>query len=136
AVGQPHDPATGRPLRRQTPASIVDTLLALPTGTRLFLLAPLVREQKGEFRDVVEKVRREGFVRIRLDGEILELDSPTPIRPAKTRAHTIEAVIDRLVVKEGLRARLADSVETALRWGRNTLVALTQDQAGGDFHES
>ena len=136
AVGQPHDPATGRPLRRQTPASIVDALLALPTGTRLFLLAPLVREQKGEFRDVVEKVRREGFVRIRLDGEILELDSPTPIRPAKTRAHTIEAVIDRLVVKEGLRARLADSVETALRWGRNTLVALTQDAAGGDFRET
>ena len=131
AVGQPHDPVTGRPLRRQTPASIVDALLALPAGTRLFLLAPLVREQRGEFRDVVEKVRREGFVRIRLDGEILELDSPIPIRPAKTRAHTIEAVIDRLVVKEGLRARLADSVETALRWGRNTLVALTQDPAGG-----
>ena len=136
AVGQPHDPATGRPLRRQTPASIVDELLALAPGTRLFLLAPIIREQKGEFRDVIEKVRREGFVRIRVDGEILELDSPVPIRPAKTREHTIEAVIDRLVIKEGLRARLADSVETALRWGRNTLVALIQDPAGDSARET
>ena len=136
AVGQPHDPATGRPLRRQTPASIVDELLRLPVGTRLFLLAPIIREQKGEFRDVIEKIRREGFVRVRVDGEILELDSPTPIRLAKTKEHTIEAVIDRLVIKEGLRARLADSVETALRWGRNTLVALIQDPAGENPRET
>jgi excinuclease ABC subunit A len=124
AVGQPHDPVTGQAIHRQTPQQIVDQILAFPADTKIILLAPLVQNQKGEFRDVIEKVKREGFVRIRIDGEIVELGKPEPIRLKKTEAHTIEAVVDRLVIREGVRTRLADSVETALRWGGNRMVVL------------
>ncbi|MEY2562378.1 MAG: excinuclease subunit [Verrucomicrobiota bacterium] len=124
AVGQPHDPTTGQPIHRQTPQQIVDQILAFPAETKIILLAPLVRNEKGEFRDVIEKVKREGFVRIRINDEIVELAKPEPIRLKKTERQTIEAVVDRLVIKEGVRTRLADSVETALKWGGNRLVVL------------
>jgi excinuclease ABC subunit A len=126
AVGHPHDPVTGQAIHRQTPQQIVDQILAFQAETKIILLAPLVQNQKGEFRDVIEKVKREGFVRIRIDGEIVELGKPEPIRMKKTERHTIEAVVDRLVIREGVRTRLADSVETALRWGGNRIVALRQ----------
>ena len=128
AVGQPHDPTTGQPIHRQTPQQIVDQILAYPAETRIILLAPLLQNQKGEFRDVIEKVRREGFVRIRIDGEIVELGQPEPIRLKKTERHTIEAVVDRLVVRAGVRTRLADSVETALKWGGNRIVVLKSEE--------
>ena len=124
AVGQPHDPTTGQPIHRQTPQQIVDQILAYPAETKIILLAPLLQNQKGEFRDVIEKVRREGFVRIRIDGAIVELGKPEPIRLKKTERHTIEAVVDRLMIREGVRTRLADSVETALKWGGNRIVVL------------
>ena len=127
AVGQPHDPTTGQPIHRQTPQQIVDQILAFAPETKIILLAPLVRNEVGEFRDVIEKVKREGFVRVRVDGEILELGQPEPIRLKKTGRHTIEAVVDRLVLREGIRTRLADSVETALKWGGNRLVVLRQE---------
>jgi excinuclease ABC subunit A len=130
AVGQPHDPVTGQPIFRQSPQQIVDQILAYPEETRLILLAPLVRNETGEFRDVIEKTRREGFVRIRVDGEIMELARPEPIRLKKGERHTIEAVVDRLVIRDGLRPRLADSVETALKWGDNKLIVL-REQGGG-----
>jgi len=123
-VGQPHDPKTGQPIHRQTAQQIVDQILAYPADTKAILLAPLLQDQKGEFRDVIEKVRREGFVRIRVDGEIVELGRPEPIRLKKTERHTIEAVVDRLIIREGVRTRLADSVETALKWGGNRIVVL------------
>ncbi|HEV2842432.1 MAG TPA: excinuclease ABC subunit UvrA [Chthoniobacterales bacterium] len=126
AVGQPHDPTTGQPIHRQTPQQIVDQILAYPAETKIILLAPLLQDQKGEFRDVIEKVKREGFVRIRIDGEIVELGKPEPIRLKKTERHTIEAVVDRLIIREGVRTRLADSVETALKWGENRVVVLRQ----------
>ncbi|HKP02820.1 MAG TPA: excinuclease ABC subunit UvrA [Chthoniobacterales bacterium] len=126
AVGQPHDPVTGQAIHRQTPQQIVDQILAAPAETKVILLAPLIQDQKGEFRDVIEKVKREGFVRMRIDGEIAELGGPEPIRLKKTDRHTIEAVVDRLVIREGVRTRLADSVETALRWGGNRIVVLRQ----------
>ena len=128
AIGQPHDPLTGQPIFRQTAQQIVDQILAYPEETKIILLAPLVRNEIGEFRDVIEKTKREGFVRIRVDGEIMELGRPEPIRLKKGERHTIEAVVDRLVVREGIRTRLADSVETALKWGTNRLVVLR----GGD----
>ncbi len=132
SVGQPHDPATGKPLKRQTPQLIVDQVLAMEQGTRLMLLAPLVKEQTGEFRDVLEKARREGFVRVRIDGKVVELDGPEPPRPAKGKEHSIEAVVDRLVLREGVRARLADSVETALRWGKSRLIVMHQAAGESD----
>src|SRR3954467_10732504 len=124
AIGQPHDPVTGQAIHRQTPQQIVDQILTFPAETKIMLLAPLVQNQKGEFRDVIEKVKREGFVRVRIDDEIVELGKPDPIRLKKTEKHTIEAVVDRLVIREGIRTRLADSVETALRWGGNRIVVL------------
>ncbi|HSV62577.1 MAG TPA: excinuclease ABC subunit UvrA [Chthoniobacterales bacterium] len=127
AVGQPHDPVTGQAIHRQTPQQIVDQILAFPAETKIILLAPLVHNQKGEFRDVIEKAKREGFVRVRIDGEIVELGKPEPIRLKKTEAHTIEAVVDRLVIRDGVRTRLADSVETALRWGGNRIVVLKSE---------
>ncbi|HEV8423077.1 MAG TPA: excinuclease ABC subunit UvrA, partial [Chthoniobacterales bacterium] len=133
AVGQPHDPVTGRPIFRQSPQQIVDQILAYPEETRIILLAPLVRNKVGEFRDVVEKTRREGFVRIRVDGGIIELTRPEPIRLKKGERHTIEAVVDRLAIRDGLRPRLADSVETALKWGDNKIIVL-RDQ-GGEWQE-
>ncbi len=129
AVGQPHDPVTGQPIHRQTPQQIVDQILAYPPGTKIVLLAPLVQNQMGEFRDVIEKARREGFVRIRLDGEIVELGGPEPIRLKKNQRHTIAAVVDRLVVREGIRVRLTDSIETALKWGGNRVVVLRQQRS-------
>ena len=127
AVGQPHDPRTGRPLTRQTPQQIVDQILAYQAGTKIVVLAPLIENQSGEFRDVLEKLRREGFVRARIDRKLIELDRPDPIRLNKRERHTIEAVVDRLVVRDGIRVRLTDSIETALKWGGNRIVALCQN---------
>jgi excinuclease ABC subunit A len=126
AAGQPHDPATGRPVFRQTPQQIVDQILAYGPETKIIVLAPLVQNQAGEFRDVIEKAKREGFVRVRIDGEIVELGGPEPVRLKKNVRHTIEAVVDRLVVRDGIRVRLTDSVETALKWGGNKIVVLRQ----------
>src|SRR5437762_356868 len=130
AVGQPHDPATGKAVFRQTPQQIVDQILRFPAETRIILLAPLIQNQAGEFRDIIEKAKREGFVRIRVDGEIVELSRPEPIRLKKAERHTIEAVVDRLVVRDGIRVRLTDSVETALKWGESRLVVLRQPNDG------
>src|SRR5216110_3226857 len=129
AVGQPHDPVTGKPLIRQTPQQIVDQILAYPPETKIVVLAPIVENERGEFRDVIEKLRREGFVRARIDGEILELGRPEPIRLKKTESHTIEAVVDRLIVRDGVRVRLADSIDTALKWGGNRVIVLRQQPA-------
>src|SRR6202163_3940254 len=126
AVGQPHDPLTGKPIHRQTPQQIVDQISAYEPESKIVLLAPLVQNQTGEFRDVIEKVKREGFVRVRIDGEIMELGSGEPIRLKKTQRHTIEAVVDRLVVHHGIRVRLTDSIETALKWGGNHVVVLRE----------
>jgi excinuclease ABC subunit A len=131
AIGQPHDPTTGKPIHRQTPQQIVDQILAYSPGTKIVVLAPLVRNQIGEFRDVIEKLKREGFVRARLDREIIELDRAEPIRLKKNERHTIEAVVDRLVLHERIRARLTDSVETALKWGGNRVVVLREQQSNG-----
>jgi excinuclease ABC subunit A len=126
AIGQPHDPVTGEKIYKQTPEQIVDQILAYPDETRALVIAPLVRNEIGEFRDVLEKIKREGFVRVRVDGEILELARPEPIRLSKTGRHSIDVVVDRLVIREGVRTRLADSVDTALAWGGNRLVVSRQ----------
>jgi excinuclease ABC subunit A len=131
AVGQPHDPKTGQPVYRQTPQQIVDQILAYEAETKIILLAPLVQNQTGEFRDVIEKAKREGFVRVRIDGEIVELAGAEPIRLKKSERHTIEAVVDRLVVREGIRVRLTDSIETALKWGENRVAVLRQPPGDG-----
>src|SRR6266480_132919 len=97
-----------KPHVRQTPQQIVDQILAYPPETKIVVLAPIVVNERGEFRDVIEKLRREGFVRARVDGEIIELGRPEPIRLKKTERHTIEAGVDRLIIRDGVRVRLAD----------------------------
>jgi excinuclease ABC subunit A len=131
AVGQPHDPLTGQPLYRQTPQQIVDQILAYESETKIIVLAPLIENQSGEFRDVIEKMKREGFVRVRIDGQIIELDRSDPLRLKKNERHTIEAVVDRLVVRDGIRVRLTDSIETALKWGGNRIAVLRQRSGDG-----
>src|SRR5437870_1392152 len=126
AVGEPHDPLTGRLLSRQTPQQIVDQILAYEAGSKIIVLAPLIDNQPGEFRDVIEKLKREGFVRARIDGQLTELDRPDPIRLKKTRRHTIEAVVDRLIIRDGIRVRLTDSIETALKLGGNRIGVLRE----------
>ena len=126
-VGRPYCPETGVPIVRQTTSDIVDKILGLPPRARVMLLAPVVRAQKGEFRDVLERLSREGFVRARVDGQLLELANGARIKLDPRAGHTIEAVVDRLVIDEKVRVRLSDSVETALRWGQGVLLALHQE---------
>jgi excinuclease ABC subunit A len=125
-IGQPHCPDTGAPIVSQSTSDIVDKILALPPKTRVMLLAPVVRRQKGEFRDVIERLAREGFVRVRVDGGFVELEADTRVKLDKKKFHNIEAVVDRLVIDEKIRVRLGDSVETALRWGEGVMFALHQ----------
>lgn len=116
AAGRPHDPVTGEPLHKMTAKEIADAMLALPEGTRLVLLAPVVEGEKGDFRGLFEKLQRQGFVRVRLDGEIHELEER--LKTPRGEPHDIEVVVDRLVVREGVRGRLMESLETALKWNR------------------
>jgi excinuclease ABC subunit A len=125
-IGKPHCPETGVPIVSQTTSDVVDKILALPPKTRVMLLAPVVRRQKGEFRDVIERLAREGFVRARVDGGFVELAADTRVKLDKKKFHTIEAVVDRLVIDDKIRVRLGDSVETALRWGEGVMFTLHQ----------
>jgi len=125
-IGQPFCPETGVPIVTQTTSDIVDKILALPPRARVMILAPVVRDQKGEFRDVIERLGREGFVRARVDGAIVELADGVRVKLDPKERHTIEAVVDRLVIDDKIRVRLSDSVETALKWGEGTLRTLHQ----------
>ena len=111
-VGVPHDPETGERLVRQTPQQIVDRILHLPEGTRFQVLAPVVRGRKGTYEQLFADLASRGFGRVRVDGEVLEL--PVQVDLARYEQHTIEVVVDRLVLREGIERRLTDSMETAL----------------------
>ncbi len=123
-VGIPHCPQCGREVTRQSAQQIVDAVLALPTGTRFQVLAPLVKDRKGHHQAVFEDVRKAGFVRVRVDGVVREVDEE--IELDRYKLHTIEAVVDRLIIPEevddGFRTRLTDSVETALRLGDGIVI--------------
>ena len=119
-VGVPHCIKCGKPITQQTVEQIVDAVLGFEEGTRLMVLAPLIRGKKGEHREVVQEIAREGFVRLRIDGDVVETESE--IKLDKNKKHSIEAVIDRLVVKQSSKRRLADSVETALKMANGTVL--------------
>src|ERR1051325_8325652 len=125
-IGQPFCPDTGVPIVTRTTTDIVDDILKLPPRTRVMILAPVVRDQRGEFRDVIERLSREGFVRVRIDGELIELSEGVRVKLDPKAKHTIEAVVDRLVIDEKIRVRLSDSVETALKWGEGILITRHQ----------
>ncbi len=111
-VGTPHSPATGLPIEAQQVSQMVDITMALPEGTRAYLLAPIVRDRKGEYRKEFQDLRKQGFQRVKVNGAFHDLDTP-PTLDKKFR-HNIDVVVDRIVVREGLATRLADSLRTAL----------------------
>ena len=117
----------GRPVSQQSAQQIVHEVLELPEGTKFLVLAPLVKERKGEHREVIEQVRKSGFARVRVDGIVLSLEDD--IRLDKKKKHSIDAVVDRLVAKPGLGQRLTDSVETALKHGQGTMVVAPEGKA-------
>jgi excinuclease ABC subunit A len=119
-IGRPHCPVCGRPIAGQSPESIVDQILQLPDGTRFTVNAPVVRDRKGEYKDVFEELRREGFTRVKVDGEQRLLEEEIVLE--KKLKHTIEVVVDRLVMKQELRTRLAQSVETAAQLAEGLVV--------------
>ena len=112
-AGRIHCPSCGREIASQTVEQMVDRIMAHPEKSRLLLLAPIVKDRKGEYRKELRQLQADGFVRVRIDGEMHELSEPPSLD--KNKKHTIEVVVDRLVVKEGIEGRLADSLETALR---------------------
>ena len=112
-VGVPYSPATGEPISAQSVSQMVDRVMALPEGTRAYLLAPVVRGRKGEYRKELAQWQKDGFTRVRIDGEFYEVDEAPALD--KQKKHDIEVVVDRIVVREGIEARLADSFEQALK---------------------
>jgi len=112
-VGVPYSPATGLPISAQTVSQMVDRTMALPEGTRLYLLAPVVRGRKGEYRKELAEWQKAGFTRVRIDGQFYDIEDAPALD--KKYKHDIEVVVDRLVVREGIETRLADSLETALK---------------------
>ncbi|MBI5266013.1 MAG: excinuclease ABC subunit UvrA, partial [candidate division Zixibacteria bacterium] len=125
-IGVPHCVKCRQPITQQSAEQIVDSVLTYEEGTRLIVLAPLVRGKKGEHQEIIDEARREGYIRLRIDGEIVETDAAPKL--AKNIKHTIEAVVDRLVVQEKSKARLADSVETALRMAGGTVIINIKNQ--------
>ena len=129
-VGIPYSPATGLPIESQTVSQMVDKITALPEGTRLYLLAPVVRGRKGEYRKEIADWQRSGFQRLKIDGEFYPIeDAPTLDKKFK---HDIDVVVDRIVTKAGQEQRLADSIETALRLADGIAVAEWADVAEGE----
>jgi excinuclease ABC subunit A len=125
-IGHPHCPSCGRAITRQTVQQMTDRVMALPEGTRVQILAPLVRDRKGVYRKELEGLRRQGFVRARIDGELRDLTDDIAL--AKSAKHTIEVVVDRLIVKSSVRTRVGESLETALRLA-DGLVLLDHGEA-------
>jgi excinuclease ABC subunit A len=128
-AGQPHDPETGEALVKNTPAEIGARVLELPDGTRCVVLAPLEPQEMDALKATFEKLRRQGFVRVRLDGVIVELDDA--LKPERGVEHQIEIVVDRLVIREGVRQRLMESIEAALKWNEREVQFLV----GGEGKE-
>ncbi len=132
SIGKQFCPSCGRPVGKQSAQQIADDLKALPEGTKLQLLSPVVQNRKGEHKDVLAETKKRGFTRVRVDGKVRPLDQP--IELDKKRKHSLDIVVDRLVTKEGLEKRLYDSVEVALKEGKGLLVALVE-KPGGEEEE-
>ncbi len=128
-IGTAYCYSCGKKITQQTIAQIVDQILEYPAGKRIQILAPRVRGRKGEYRELFEEIARDGFVRVRVDGEMLSIDKR--IELDKNKKHSIEIIVDRLIIKEGVRARLAESVETALAIS-DGLVIINDADTGDD----
>lgn len=127
-IGIPYSPVTGLPIQSQTVSEMVDRLMALPEGTRLYLLAPIARGRKGEYKKEISDLRKQGFQRLKIDGTLYEIDEP-PILNKKLK-HDIEVVVDRIVIRSDLGHRLPDAIETVLRLSDGLLYAENVDTGG------
>ena len=132
-AGTPHCPQCGRVIRSRSPQEIVDQLIGLGAGSRLTLLSPIVIQRKGEHKNVFARLLKDGFVRARVDGALYELSEAPTLE--KNKKHTIEVVVDRIVIKESVSRRLTDSVELALKMGEGALLAWIHGADGEDDRE-
>ena len=124
-VGRPHCPKCGKPITQQTVDQMIDQIQTLPERTKLLIMAQVVRGKKGEHKKVLEHIRHEGYVRVRIDGEVYDVNEDIALE--KNKKHTIEVVVDRLIVREGMEQRLADSLETALKLGEGVVYVQIVD---------
>ncbi len=127
-VGNPHCYICGKPIKTQHPGQITDALMSEGEGKKIQICAPLVRGQKGEHTEILQRIQREGFVRVRIDGKIYELKDVPNL--SRNHQHSIEVVVDRVVIKPPVRSRLADSVEIALKLGDGLVLVLKEDKGG------
>jgi len=132
-IGRRHCPKCGRPVQRQSAEQIVSNLMILPARSRLYLLAPIIRARKGQHAEALAEARKQGFVRARVDGQIVDLDNAPQLD--KKKVHNIEIVVDRLIITDRIRPRLTDSVETALKHGNGTCIALSQEENKSEWTE-
>ncbi len=132
-VGIPHCPVCGKEIRQQSVDQIIDRIMALPEGTRFMVMAPMVRAQKGTQEKVLADAKKSGYVRVRVDGNLYDLSED--IKLDKNRRHTVEIVVDRLVMRPDIRSRLADSVENALHAAGGRLSVVTVPRDGGEGEE-
>jgi excinuclease ABC subunit A len=132
-AGEPHCHLCGKPIARQTAQQITDAARTHPPGTRLMVLAPMIRGRKGQHRELFDQAKRDGYVRARVDGELVEVDRPPELD--KKKVHTIEVVVDRLIAKPDLGSRLQDSIETALRLAEG-LVVIAADKGDGAWSDA
>lgn len=128
-LGEPICYQCGAAIRQQSPEQILDDLLALADGTRMMILAPMVRGRKGQHRDVLEEIRKAGFLRARVNGEVIDVEQPPDL--VRQKAHHIEAVVDRIVVREGVRGRLADAIKLAIKHGDGLVLTSYEEKTGG-----
>ena len=119
-IGKPHCWKCGKPIRKQTVQQIVDTVRKFKSGTKMHILAPLIRGRKGQHRGVIDEIRKEGFLRLRVDGDVMTVDDKIILN--KNKKHTIEVVVDRLIMKEGIHERLTESIELALKIGSGLIL--------------
>ena len=124
-IGVPYSPETGLPIESQTVSNMVDKILELPQGTKLYLLAPIIRAKKGIHKSELDNLQKKGFLRVRVDGEFWEVDAVPDLN--KNRSHTIEVVVDRVVVRPEIKERLANSIETALQLANGIMIAENAD---------
>ena len=124
-IGVPYSPETGLPIESQTVSNMVDKILELPQGTKLYLLAPIIRAKKGTHKSELDNLQKKGFLRVRVDGEFWEVDAVPDLN--KNRSHTIEVVVDRVVVRPEIKERLANSIETALQLANGIMIAENAD---------
>ncbi|MEM1013692.1 MAG: excinuclease ABC subunit A, partial [Planctomycetota bacterium] len=132
-AGTPHCWECGRPIVGQTASQIVDTVMTLPEKSKLMILAPLVRDQKGEHKETFGAIVKQGFVRARVDGEVMDVKPDSPPKLKKTFKHNVEAVVDRIVLKPEIRGRVAESIEAALKLTGGTVIVTVAD--GNDWND-